>query len=341
MAANQVEAEEATYRGGEPTAVPMKHLARLNLAVVAIIVCGMGLVASLVGCGGGQPASSSAPPPSPSAPRFSRVFLVVMENMDYAGVIGSPFTPYINSLAAQYGLATNYFANTHPSIGNYFMLTVGEIVTNDSNFSGTVADDNLVRQFLASGKTWKVYAEDLPTAGYLDDNAYPYVKRHDPFAYFSDVRSNATQAGNIVPYNQTQFAAALAARTLPQFVYLLPNQHSNMHDCLPNNPSCTPDDKLAYGDNWLQQNLAPILADAEFQQSGLLILTFDEASDQDSTHGGGRIVTIIISGHSKPAFQSNTFYQHQSALRLICDELHLTSCPGAGSSAPRMSEFFQ
>jgi acid phosphatase len=263
-----------------------------------------------------------------------------MENKDYADVIGSPFTPYITSLAAQYGLATNYFANTHPSIGNYFMVTTGKIVTNDSAFSGAVADDNLVRRFLASGKTWTVFAEGLPTVGYLDDNAYPYVKRHDPFAYFTDVRGNAAQASNIVPYNQAQFAAALAARTLPQFVYILPNQHSNMHDCLPNNPSCTQDDKLAYGDNWLQQNLTPILADSEFQQSGLLILTFDEASVQDSTHGGGRIMTIIISAHSKRAFQSNTFYQHQSALRLICDEMRLSSCPGAGSTAPRMSEFF-
>jgi len=27
--------------------------------------------------------------------------------------------PYLNSLIAKYGLATNYNADTHPSIGNY------------------------------------------------------------------------------------------------------------------------------------------------------------------------------------------------------------------------------
>ena len=35
--------------------------------------------------------------------------------------------------------ATQYFANTHPSIGNYFMLTTGQLVTNDDAFTGTVA----------------------------------------------------------------------------------------------------------------------------------------------------------------------------------------------------------
>jgi len=47
--------------------------------------------------------------------------------------------PYLNSLASQYDLATQYFANTHPSIGDYFMLTTGQLVTNDDGFAGTWA----------------------------------------------------------------------------------------------------------------------------------------------------------------------------------------------------------
>src|SRR6185312_6265995 len=46
-------------------------------------------------------------------------------------VIGSAAMPYFNSLATQHALATQYFANAHPSIGNYFMLTTGNIETND------------------------------------------------------------------------------------------------------------------------------------------------------------------------------------------------------------------
>ena len=69
----------------------------------------------------------------------------------------------LNSLASQYGLATQYFANTHPSIGNYFMLTTGQLVTNDDGFTRTVGVDNIVRDLIAAGKTWKSYAESIPT----------------------------------------------------------------------------------------------------------------------------------------------------------------------------------
>ncbi|HET7441599.1 MAG TPA: hypothetical protein VFJ47_09875, partial [Terriglobales bacterium] len=49
----------------------------------------------------------------------SHVFVVVEENHSYSQVIGSSSMPYLNSLATKYGLATKYYANTHPSIGNY------------------------------------------------------------------------------------------------------------------------------------------------------------------------------------------------------------------------------
>src|SRR5262245_53346069 len=36
------------------------------------------------------------------------IFTIVLENQDYEDVVGSPNAPYLNSLIAQYGLATNY-----------------------------------------------------------------------------------------------------------------------------------------------------------------------------------------------------------------------------------------
>jgi phosphatidylinositol-3-phosphatase len=98
--------------------------------------------------------------------------------------------PYLNSLATQYRLATRYFANTHPSIGNYFMLTTGQIVTNDDSFTGTVDVDNIVRELLASGKTWKSYAESR-------NDPILYAKWHDPLSYFSDVVNSSTQMQNL------------------------------------------------------------------------------------------------------------------------------------------------
>ena len=82
-------------------------------------------LAFLAGCGGstGNNNSSSNVLAVPAA---SHVFLVVLENHGFSQVIGSPSMPYLNSLASQGALAANYFANTHPSIGNYFMLTTGQ-----------------------------------------------------------------------------------------------------------------------------------------------------------------------------------------------------------------------
>src|SRR5436309_2105396 len=73
-----------------------------------------------------------------AVPSSRHVVVVVEENHGYSSVIGNPQMPYFNSLANQYGLATQYYANTHPSIGNYFMMTAGQIITNNDGYNGTV-----------------------------------------------------------------------------------------------------------------------------------------------------------------------------------------------------------
>src|SRR5437588_6038764 len=75
-----------------------------------------------VACGGG---SSRTPPPSGQIPVVDHVFIVVEENHSYASVIGNSAMPYTNSLAQKYALATQYYADRHNSLPNYFMLTVG------------------------------------------------------------------------------------------------------------------------------------------------------------------------------------------------------------------------
>ena len=276
-------------------------------------------------------------PPQP-VPSFGHVVVVVAENQSYESVIGSPAMPYLNTLANRYGLASNYYANTHPSIGNYFWLTTGQGVTNDSNFSGTVSVDNIVRQFLLSGKTWKSYAESIPSVGYMGPDQYPYVRRHNPFSYFSDVLDDAVQANNIVPFSQ--FAADAASNQLPHFSFLIPNQYNNAHDCPPSNPNCTNAYKLAAADNWLRLNLDSLLANASFRNDGLLIIVFDESVNTDTANGGGHIPMLVISAKTKQGFSSSSLYQHQSTLRMMTEALGVTSPPGAAANAANMAEFF-
>lgn len=281
------------------------------------------------GCGlsSGSGPRPGPPPSSGSVPRFGHVVMVVEENHSYSEVIGNSAMPYLNSLASQFGLATQYFANTHPSIGNYFMLTTGQVVTNDDGFMGTVGVDNIVRDLIAAGKTWKSYAESIPSTGYIGGDSYPYSKHHNPFSYFPDVANSSTQVNNLV--SLSHFSSDLANEHLPNFSYLVPNLLNDAHD-----------GSLQLADVWLQRNIAPLISSPTFQKDGLLIIVFDESETNDSAHGGGHVAAFIISPKAKQGHRSTAIYQHQNALRLILQGLGIQTYPAAASTAPEMSEFF-
>jgi acid phosphatase len=258
-------------------------------------------------------------------PRMGHVIVVVEENTDYSSVIGNSSMPYLNGLAQQYALATKYYANTHPSIGNYFMMTVGKIITNDDGYSSVVSDDNIIRRLIAGGKTWKSYAEDLPSVGYTGGDVGKYARKHNVIALLSDVANNATQRDNLVPFSQ--FAADLAAGNLPNYSFVVPNLCNDAHDC-----------SLATADQWLQANIDPLVTSSLFRQDGLLVITFDESSG-DGTDGGGHVPTVIVSPRAKRGYEGAGVYQHESLLRLTAEALGVTP-PNAAASAPDMGEFF-
>jgi phosphatidylinositol-3-phosphatase len=268
----------------------------------------------------------SASASAQTVPASSHVFLLVEENHSYASVIGNSSMPYLNSLAKKYGLATQYYANTHPSIGNYFMMTTGQIITNNDSMCSTITQDNIVRHLLTAGKTWKAYAESLPSAGYTGCGVYPYVKRHNPFAYFSDV-ANSSEKYHLVPFKQ--FAADLANHTLPQFSFIVPNLLHDAHD-----------GSLSAADSWLKTNIAALIASATFQKDGLLIILFDESFDSDTQYGGGHVATVVIGPKVKLGYRSTTLYQHQSTLKSLMEAVGLTNYPGIASSIKDMGEFF-
>jgi len=254
------------------------------------------------------------------------VVLVVEENHSYSEVIGNSAMPYLNSLASQYGLATRYYANAHPSLPNYLMLTTGLTETLDNEFNGVIRDDNVVRELVNAGKSWKAYQESIPSPGYLGMDSGVYVRHHNPFAYLSDVQDPA-QAGNIVPF--TQFAADLANNNLPQFSFITPNLNDDAHD-----------GSSAAADSWLTNNIGPFLTSSSFQNGGLLVITFDEGNEADIDHGGGHVATVIVSSKSKPNFQSTNVYFHQSTLRLVLAASGVRTFPGLAGNAPDMTEFF-
>jgi acid phosphatase len=263
---------------------------------------------------------------------------VALENADYESVVGSLNAPYLNSLIPQGGLATNYYANTHPSIGNYFVLTTGQTITNDDSFSGMVSDDNVVREVAAASKTWKVYAEALPSVGYLGGDVPPlYLRHHNPMTFFSDVQMDPTAQLNIVPYSQ--LSTDMSNSQLPAYSFIVPNAIDDAHTCTDGTLFCDISERVKNADTWLSNNLPSILNNAQFQQSGLLLITFDESAD-DLTNGGGRVMTLILGTKVKPGSTGTGQYDHRSLLSLSMTALG-ASVPNGAGSAPQMNEFFQ
>jgi acid phosphatase len=260
------------------------------------------------------------------------------ENHAYESVIGSSAMPYLNSLAHQGALATQYYADVHHSLPDYLELTMGVIPTMDDNYPGVFTQDNLAREIVAAGKTWKTYQEDLPSAGYLGGDTAGYIRHHNPFAYFSDVANDAGQTGRIVPF--TQFAADMNSNSLPSFSFVVPSRIHDAHDC-GSGAACSDTDLLSQADQWLQANIAPVLGNAQFQNGGLLLIVFDEANLADIRHGGGRVPLIAVGPKARPGAQSATFYQHENTLRTICNLLGLSACPGSGASAAPESDLLR
>ena len=299
-------------------------LSRFRHIFTALTLCT--LAALQVACGARGNPIVQTPVPS-NQPTFSHVVVLVEENHSYSEVIGNSSMPNFNSVATQYGLATQYFAVAHPSIPNYLMLTTGLTESFDDSFSGILSDDNVVRELVKAGKTWKCYAESIPAPGYLGADSGVYVRRHNPFSYLSDVQNSVAQAANIVPF--TQFATDLANNALPQYSFIAPNVDDDAHN-----------GSLAQADIWLQSKvIVPLTASPAFQ-STLLIITFDEGDQADLDHGGGHVATVIVSPKAKKGFQSTNTYQHPSTLRLILAGSGVNSFPGLSAVAPDMTEFF-
>lgn len=265
-------------------------------------------------------------------PQSQHVVLVMEENQSYPTIVGDANWPNLNTLIGNGALATNYYANTHPSIGNYFMLTTGQILTNDDSSTQVWNVDNLARRMLAANVSFRIYAEGI-TQGYVGGDTGLYVVRHNPFALLSDLADNP-QAANAHIFPFSQFAQDLASGNLPEFSYIVPDVNDDAHNGTP-----------AQADAWLQTQVVNALSnDAAFQPGGdgVLIVDFDEAVDSDTSNGGGHVPAMFWGPNVKSGYQqtSATVYQHPSMLGEIMQLLNLPNPPGAAAGAPSMNEFF-
>jgi len=258
--------------------------------------------------------------------------MVMEENQSYSTVVGNTNWPNLNSLIKSGALPTNYYANFHPSLPDYFMLTTGQPLTFNDSSTKVWDVDNLARRMLAAHISFKIYAEGI-TNGYLGGNTGLYVIRHNPFAMLSDIADNPKVAEQTLwPF--TQFATDASNNALPEFSFIIPNIDDDAHT-----------GTAQQADSWLQSNVVqPLSSYPTFQTggNGVLIIDFDESAFKDIAHGGGHVAAVFWGPGAKSGYKqtSSTIYQHQTMLRAIMDQLGLSNPPAAAANAPAMSEFF-
>src|SRR6266568_1698947 len=164
--------------------------------------------------------------------QLDRAFVIVLENHSQHSVIGDANAPFISSLAQKYGEAADYFGVTHPSEPNYVaMISGSNWFINNDNPANRFDHTNLVDELTARRISWGAYMEALPAdplADFAPSAAAPlYASKHNPFALFTDIRSDPGRVANIKPY--TDLAGDLNSPHAPRFVFISPDQCNDMH----------------------------------------------------------------------------------------------------------------
>lgn len=275
------------------------------------IVAAAALAALFVlGCGGSNSSRSSVPP-------LQHVVLVIMENKTYDEVRTQPYVASLMQLGAT---LTNESAIAHLSQPNYLALWAGGtlgVTTDDCPAPGApFSAANLGQACEAAGLTWRTYSENLPAAGSAVCSADSdlYVRRHAPWTDFTNLDHTRER-----PFSD--LAGDLASNSLPALAVIVPNDCHNSHD------SATPGCSVADADNWLEENLPPLIE--ALGPDDALILTWDEGSATDS-----HILTVIVGPRVTHGVTYDGPVTHYTVLRTICDLLHIPAIGAASSETP-------
>lgn len=297
----------------------------LGCALVALTGALVGVAASgaLAGTGGARTASSTG----------SSIVVIVMENKEDTDVIGSSAAPYENELAHRYGLATESFAITHPSLPNYIALTSGSThgISSDCT-SCSVNAPNLGEQLSGADISWMGYFQDVPGTCYTGATAGNYAKRHNPFIYYDDIARNRSLCSHLVGFGALD--TALSSGHLPTFTWITPNVCNDTHNC-----------GVGSGDAFLA-HLVPKLLSA-IGPHGFVVITWDEGTSNNgccSVARGGHIPTIVAGPDVIPGGRDKTPIDHYGVLATIERALGLPLLAGAqnganGSLAPLFKQF--
>jgi PKD repeat protein len=191
----------------------------------------------------------------------------VLENEGQSKVLSQgSFEKY---LADRYERASHYYAVCHPSAPNYLALTSGTPWQCGSDGYSVYSTENLGDLLEKANVSWADFDESMPKACDTN-NSYPYMVKHDPFVYYSDLVGNSSLCdSHVLPL--TAWTGDVANGTIPNFAFFTPNMLDDGHDT-----------NVSYADHWLRGFLSPLLNDSWFNDSAWFV-TYDESAATDSS----------------------------------------------------------
>lgn len=265
-------------------------------------------------------------------PAIHTVFIIVMENMEWSEVKGSPQAPFINqTLLPAAAHAEEYMGEPylHPSLPNYLSIEAGTNfgITDDLPPSAHAQNtsQHLTAAMSAAGLSWKAWVEDISgeDCPVQVEGLYSYAV--NPTVYFDDTINDS---GTCIAHERPigELAAALANNTAPNLNWIIPNLCDDAHSC-----------PLSTGDQWLSQVVGMIEASKAYQNGGAIFLTWDETEDgvEDQPLG-----LIVASPAAKPGYAGYVSYTHASLLRTIEEIFQLSPYFGAAAQATDLSDLF-
>jgi len=263
--------------------------------------------------------ATPAPTPPATTHNYPHVVWIMMENKSYGEVIGSAQAPYINSLAASYGLAGNFFGETHPSLPNYIAASSGS--TQGIVDNGDPAVHPLTAPSIFGQVAHRTYAESMPSPCYRTSTG-EYAVRHNPETYFTNLPGCALDNVNL-PSNPT-FEQSLTM--------IVPNLCHDMHAS-----SCGPDSaEVRRGDDFLSGLVPKVIASPQYQAGQLALFI---AWDEDNYNSGQHTVALVVSPTTSPGTLAAARYDHYSMLRTT-EELLGLPLLGEAATAPSMRAAF-
>jgi hypothetical protein len=333
----------------------------------------LALLAALVVAGVARPAPARA---ARSPIRHVFVIVLENEAASTTFGPGSP-APYLAStLRSEGAYLPHYFGTGHLSNDNYISMISGQAPnpqnqadcnTFNDMLPGTIGANGqaigsgcvfpasvptIASQLDAAGFTWRDYNDSMgatpsreasvcghPGLNSSDGTqkataADQYATRHNPFVYFHGIIDNTTLCDTHVVSLDPLAHDLSSVATTANYSFITPSLCNDGHDspCANGQPG-----GLAQANTFLHTWVPRITGSPAFKQNGLLIVTFDESANSDTSSccgeipgpnsastgiggpGGGDVGAVLLSPCIAPGTVTQTAYNHYTMLRSVED----------------------